>query len=619
MKRTLSLFLVGLVMFAGESRSNPLELEAYFEAETRKLEERCLAEIQTADDWRKHQDAFRAQLQDMLGLAPWPERSDLQATVTGQVEHEEFVVEKLHFQSLPGLYVTANLYRPKTMEAPLPAILYVCGHGRVVEDGVSLGNKARYQHHPAWFARNGYVCLIIDTIQLGEIEGLHHGTYREGMWWWNSRGYTSAGVEAWNGIRALDYLCSRPEVDPERIGMTGRSGGGIYTWWVGALDERVKVAVPVAGITSLRNHVVDGCVEGHCDCMYQINTYRWDYPQVAALMVPRPLLISNSDKDRIFPLEGVLDVHRKVRRIYRLLDAEDRLGLQITEGPHQDTQELRVHAFRWFNRFLKGDEGLIRQPAEALLPPSALRVFDVLPEGERTSTIHESFVPMALPSEVPADRAAWMRKKDAWREGLKTKVFGGWPEEGEKTLLPRLVRLEPAGNGAAGYRVELEPLETWAREPRKAHHLRRRFMLLGQTLDGMRVWDLVRQLNALEEPVVLGAAEESAGIALFASLFTERIARLDLARMPVGLEKGSIFLNFRKTLGLPEVLAMAAERCPVSVINPDGDSKHLRHPFVEGVMELLGFERSRFMVIRVGVGPLDVNSREFKELKWRSP
>ena len=125
------------------------------------------------------------------------------------------------------------------------------------------------------------------------------------MWWWNCRGYTPAGVEAWNCIRALDYLETRKEVDAKRIGVTGRSGGGAYSWWIAAIDERIKVAVPVAGITDLQNHVVDGCVEGHCDCMFMVNTYRWDYPLVAALVAPRPLLISNTDKDTIFPLDGV--------------------------------------------------------------------------------------------------------------------------------------------------------------------------------------------------------------------------------------------------------------------------------------------------------------------------
>ena len=134
-------------------------------------------------------------------------------------------------------------------------------------------------------------------------------------------------------IDGRDYLETRPEVDPARFGVTGRSGGGAYSWWVTALDDRIKVAVPVAGITDLWNYVVDGAVEGHCDCMFIVNTYRGDYPLVAALAAPRPLLISNSDKDKIFPLDGVVRLHEKVRRIYRLYGAEDKLGLQITEGP----------------------------------------------------------------------------------------------------------------------------------------------------------------------------------------------------------------------------------------------------------------------------------------------
>jgi len=93
--------------------------------------------------------------------------------------------------------------------------------------------------------------------------------------------------------------------------MTGRSGGGAYTWTVAALDERVKVAAPVAGITDLQNQVVDGAVEGHCDCMFFVNTYRWDFPQVAALLAPRPLLLGNSDKDRLFPLDGVVRLYEK--------------------------------------------------------------------------------------------------------------------------------------------------------------------------------------------------------------------------------------------------------------------------------------------------------------------
>ncbi|MCP4942106.1 MAG: acetylxylan esterase, partial [Planctomycetaceae bacterium] len=380
----------------------------YFANQTAEITSQTFAEINSLSDWTDRRDQYHDQLLEMLGLDPFPERTPLNARITGSVESDGVIAERIHFQSRPGLYVTGNFYRPVKQDAPLPAILYVCGHGRVKRDGVSLGNKTHYQHHGAWFARNGYVCLTIDTIQLGEIEGIHHGTYREKMWWWNNRGYTPAGVEAWNCVRALDYLQSRDEVDGERIGVTGRSGGGAYSWWIAAIDERIKVAVPVAGITSLKNHVVDGCVEGHCDCMYMVNTYRWDYPMVAALVAPRPLLISNTDKDRIFPLDGVVDVYTRTKKIYQLYDADDKLGLHITEGPHKDTQELRVHAFRWFNHYLRDDDSLITSAAAALFDQKDLKVFPVLPSDENVTSIHETFVPAVgtdnLPKEIATAR-----------------------------------------------------------------------------------------------------------------------------------------------------------------------------------------------------------------------
>src|SRR4029079_2813435 len=154
----------------------------------------------------------------------------LNAKITGSQEHDGIVIENLHFQSKPGLYVTGNLYRAQKPGGKLPAILYVCGHSGRGRDG----NKTAFQDHGMWFARNGYVCLIVDTLQLGEVAGKHHGTYNLGRWWWHSFAYTPAGVECWNGIRAIDYLVSRPEVDPERIAVTGISGGGASTIWIAA-------------------------------------------------------------------------------------------------------------------------------------------------------------------------------------------------------------------------------------------------------------------------------------------------------------------------------------------------------------------------------------------------
>jgi len=631
-------------------------LADYFRAETARLAERCLADIRSLDDWLARREEYRRQLQEMLGLWPLPERTELQPVVTGRLEHEEFAVEKLHFQAAPRLYVTANLYLPKGATNRAPAILYLCGHGRVVTNGVSCGNKAGYQHHGAWFAQHGYVCLLIDTVQLGEIPGLHHGTYREGMWWWNARGYTPAGVEAWFGLRALDYLCARPEVDAERIGVTGRSGGGAYTWTVAALDDRVKVLVPVAGITDLQNHVVDGCVEGHCDCMFFVNTYRWDFPLLAALAAPRPLLLANTDKDPIFPLDGVLRVHEKVRRIYRLYGATNRLGLLITEGPHADTQDLQVPALRWFNRWLKGQQPLVGKAARKWFAPAQLRVFDALPTDQLNTKIHETFVPAARPPPAPGDAAGQQALRASWLAALREKCFAGWPAtEPPLEVRPalaaerngvrlrawdfasqpdvelRLYRLDRSGQPAGAIVLEVldnaawqpwwdtmrsawgdepgaeparpadaepaaarwaqleEALATghaalawfaprgagpgaWSGDPKKHTQIRRRFMLLGQTLDGMRVWDIRRAVQAAravhETPgaeLTLRARGTMGVNALYAALFEPGVARLELAELPKSHHDGPDYLNVLKILDLPQTLQLAAARCELRI------------------------------------------------------
>jgi len=619
------------------SRNEQL-LADYFRTETDAIAGRCLANIHSLDDWQVRRGEYQRQLQEMLGLWPMPERTDLKPVVTGKLEQEEFTVEKLYFQALPRLYVTANLYSPKNLERPAPAILYVCGHARVVTNGVSCGNKAGYQRHGAWFARNGYVCLMIDTVQLGEIQGRHHGTYSDGQWWWNSRGYTPAGVETWFGIRALDYLCSRPEVDKDRIGMTGRSGGGSYTWTVAALDERVKVAAPVAGITDLRNQVVDGSIEGHCDCMFFLNTYRWDFPQVAALVAPRALLIGNSDKDNLFPLDGVVRLYNETRRIYQLYGKTNQLGLLITEGPHADTQDLQLPVFRWFNRYLKGQSPLIEMAARDLFPPEQLRVFDKLPEDQVNTRIEEILVPKAAVPSPPSSAAEAKQRKEEYLAALRAKVFAGWPEERGPTKpelttqatqggvrlrtydfrsqpevnLMLIVLQDPKVKRPAEVLLTVLDAEGWTNSPakqlwlgggtaestavlrqemqsrrlalaffaprgvepntglsdaKKAIHVRRRYMLLGQTLDGMRVWDIrcaVQALKVLPEfkmtPLYVRAQGQMGVNAAYAALFQQEVVKLELANVPASHTEGPDYLNVLKIWDLPQLWETLGER-----------------------------------------------------------
>jgi dienelactone hydrolase len=684
----VSLFCaMGLLAMAGAALSQvqPEGLGAYFDGQTRLLEtkERGFA---TKAAWEAEKGEQRRQLAEMLGLDPLPDRTDLNVVKTGEFEHEGIVVEKLHFQSRPGLYVTANLYRPKAVTKPLPTVLYVCGHAVVVKGGVSMGNKAGYEHHGTWYAKHGFVCLIIDTVQLGEIRGEHHGTYRFGKWWWMARGYTPAGVETWAGMRALDYLETRPEVDRTKFGVAGRSGGGAYSWFIAALDERIKCAVPTAGITDLRNHVVDGCVSGHCDCMFFVNTYRWDYDQLAALVAPRPLLVTNTDKDRIFPVDGVFRIYQSTRRLYKMLGEETNIGLHIAEGPHQDLHPLNVGEFHWMMRHLKGAGIMSTLEAAAVksIPAEQLRVFQELPKDERNTRIDETFVPLAAAPAVPEGKAEWGTQRDAWLQALKSRSFAGWAAEGsngapaaaalpvpvessadgmvmkvwklpaveqaasapqeamelylvhgEKTLpqdldLVVLNVLDDEGwrdfRAAFGSRFPAQfagargdqtgqasqPDEAAYEAEKKMHaqfkwgmayvsprgtggsswnaglvsgggnlekeqtHILRRYYVLGQTLEGQQVWDIRRALAALrrvegmkETSLWLQASRRQAANALYASLFEDGIARLDLHSLPASHAEGPVYLNVLKYLDIPQAVAMAAERARVVIYSGD--------------------------------------------------
>ncbi|MFN3485575.1 MAG: alpha/beta hydrolase, partial [Planctomycetota bacterium] len=229
----------GLVAFFLLAQAPPdpdREIRRELAARAAALEREFLPGVKSAEDFERLRPALREAYFEMLGLRPLPERTSLEPRITGRLEGEGYTVEKLHFQSRPGLYVTANLYLPRPATGRLPAILYLCGHSNRGRDG----NKAAYQDHGIWFALHGYVCLVLDTLQLGEVAGFHHGTYRYERWWWHSAGYTPAGIECWNGMRGIDYLVSRPDVDPARIGVTGISGGGAATFWVSAADPRVR-------------------------------------------------------------------------------------------------------------------------------------------------------------------------------------------------------------------------------------------------------------------------------------------------------------------------------------------------------------------------------------------
>lgn len=413
-------------------------IQNFLRDEALRLDAQSNTDYATLAEWKQNRPRYRDEFFYMLGLSPMPEKTPLHATVTGIVTGNGFVVENLHYQSRPQLYVTANLYRPEKIAAgeKLPAVLYVCGHSSRGRNG----GKTAFQSHGIWLAKHGYICLIVDTLQLGEIAGIHHGTYNRERWNWHSRGYTSAGVECWNGVRGIDYLISRPDVDPDRLAVTGISGGGAATFWVAAADERVKVAIPVSGMADLEAYVGNRVINGHCDCMFLYNTFQWPWTRIAGLIAPRPMLFMNSDQDAIFPMDANGRITNRMERCYSLFGTSDRFDTVVSVGGHEYREDLRRARYQFLNIHLKGDGRPVTDSENDLvtgdranpvhpIAPEKLRAFPTdadIPKDELNSTIDEHFVPLAK-STVPTTKTEYDDERKRLLGELKRVVFRALP------------------------------------------------------------------------------------------------------------------------------------------------------------------------------------------------
>lgn len=576
-------------------------IHKYLTAETERISQKFLDGATTKAEWEAKRPRLNREFLDMLGLDPLPERTPLKATVTGTLERGDVVIEKLHYQSRPGLYVTANLYRPKANDKKRPAILYVCGHSGRGRDG----NKTAFQDHGLWFASNGYVCLVVDTLQLGEVAGKHHGTYNLGRFWWQDRGYTPAGVECWNGIRGIDYLCSRPDVDPDKIGVTGISGGGATTVWVAAADDRVKVAVPVSGMSDLESYVSHKVINGHCDCMFFINTYQWEWTTALALHAPKPLLFANSDNDSIFPMDGNRRIIARLRKCYEMLGAKENVAEHVSKGGHDYRPDLRVAAFGFLNKHLKGAVGDVKDADFPKIDGKLLRAFPEdgdLPKDSINDRVDEVFVPAAevkLP-ERKEDFAAW--KADLVKR-LRERSFRALPEKVPSSPVVRelivnhvernppgggsdvtLVVLNPAENAKAegvrwaarypvGTLVTLHPLgggpNTWTRK-NPPNTVERSCALLGATVDATRVLDVAWLLAPWKQKgrsIRLVGRGRAGVVATYAGLlYPGDVSEVVVEDPPASHRDGPHFLGVDRVLDLPAALGLLAPDVKLTLI-----------------------------------------------------
>jgi len=392
----------------------------------RQVSERCLEDVRTLSDWQRQRPQIRQQLADMLALDPLPPRTPLHAEITGVVDRGDCQIEKLVFQSRPGLFVTANFYLPKQRSGKLPCVIYLNGHWPSL-DGAKIGFQDRY----LWYPANGFALLVVDPCGFGEIPGVHPGTNRHNQWQWLSLGYTPAAVEVWNAMRAIDWLETRPEIDGGRLGVTGVSGGGVMTQFLAALDERVAAAAPSCSTYTLGALAVQNLLPKQCDCTFYPNTRRLDFPAVLALVAPRPLLILGGRYDPIFPPAGFREAHRRASRIYGLFPASavaGRLRLLESKAAHIDTPRSLAITQQWMCRWLRDLDGEAPGPARAPLRPASpqeLRCTASPPAAAVNAHVQDLWI---APRPPAAATSGDVRRKPL-EEFLRGQVFSWFPQE----------------------------------------------------------------------------------------------------------------------------------------------------------------------------------------------
>lgn len=331
---------------------------------------------------------IRAKMERTIGGLP-DVRADLNAHVTGSFERPGYRVEKLFFESLPGFRVTADLYIPTTGPGPFPAVLGVAGHS---DNGKA---SATYQHMWITLARRGYVVLAYDPPGQGErIEYFDPelGLSRIGP---GTREHIAAGLQClltgtsiaryfiWDGIRAVDYLLTRKEVDPARIAVAGNSGGGTQAAYLAAFEPRLAAAVSSCYITRWQELLAGPGPQDAEQIFPGLLAEGLDFIDFIKVFAPKPFLVTSATRD-FFPIAGARATFQAAAKYYESIDAPGRVAFFEYDDTHGWSQPRREAAYRFLDKNLKGVDAEVHEEPVQTEPESALWV---TPTGELASSL----------------------------------------------------------------------------------------------------------------------------------------------------------------------------------------------------------------------------------------
>lgn len=546
------------------------------------------ADVETVDtlaEAENRKQLVRARILESLGGLP-EYSGPLNAKVTGRIDKDGYVIEKVVFESLPRFYVTGNVYRP-SKPGRYPGVLISLGHWDA--------GKMAEQQLAANLALKGFVALAYDPIGQGERIQAFDSRVGATLGGWSVELHFQAGAQSllagesfarymiWDAMRSLDYLASRPDVDGERIGCTGCSGGGALTTYVAALDPRVKAAAPACWMTSYRA-LFTGPVGDSEQSLPSFLAAGLDQADYIELFAPKPWLIASTIED-FFPLEGVRRIYDEARRWYRIYSATGNLGWVVGPGPHGTPQPVRERIYEWMIRSLRNGEGDSREepvdlePAHRLLATTtgqvtldlkSREVYEVIRERFENRRMKQAPNPKGLLAEMEglmkplregplSYRVRDEQREPAWIEQkILVETEPGLELHGT-FLIPRAggrkagvlvvetaetrssVAVEAAQRGAVVLALAPRGLpRSDDRRPFAADYgMNTRALMVGRNLPGMRAWDIRRGVDLLtarpdvDSSTICAIARNEPGVwLLMAAAVDPRFQRIWLDRTP---------------------------------------------------------------------------------------
>jgi hypothetical protein len=510
-----------------------------------------VSKIHTIGEAEMRKSAVRGKILELIGGLP-DYTGPLNARITGRIEKPRYVIEKVVFESLPRLYVTANLYRP-VAAGRYPGVLFPLGHW--------LEGKSAAQRIASNLAVKGFVVLAYDPLGQGERLQAYDRRLSASLAGGSVEQHLMAGAQAvlagesfaryriWDAKRALDYLISRPEVDAQTIGCTGCSGGGTLTTYVSALDARIKVAAPACYINTFRLLFAGPTGDSEQSIPYFLSS-GLDIPDYVELFAPKPWLIASTEKD-FFPLEGARRVYEEAQRWYRIYQAEDKIRWTVGPGGHGTPLEIREAIYDWMTRWLKDGRGDTREEALEMLPDFDLRASEAGQVDGRD--IYRVILERFRARRSPGTRQQMLAEIRKWSQPGEPDIQGTFSVPPAKGRHPAVLLIDApaslashvAQSGAVA--LNLKPRGLPVNERASARYsgdwlINTRAWLIGRSLAGMRVADIIHGVDQLAarpdvNATAIGAhARNVAGVwLLMAATVDPRINRMWLDRTPHSL------------------------------------------------------------------------------------